>query len=553
MAKPAILIVDDEIQVLNSVERDLRAHFHSEYRIVKAVSGQEALAAVQQLRRRATPLALFLVDQRMPGMSGTEFLAEAKQHYPEARKVLLTAYADTNAAIASINEIGLDYYLMKPWDPPEENLFPVLDDLLREWKASVTMPYEGIRVAGTLWSPGSHAVKDFLSRNQIPYQWLDIEKDPQARMMVDDVSQGEHLLPVVFFPDGSYLVQPALRDLAEKAGMQTRAAQPFYDLAIIGAGPAGLAAAVYGASEGLRTVMVEREAAGGQAGTSSRIENYLGFPNGLSGSELTHRAVAQARRFGVEILTTEEVEGIRAEDSYRYLQLISGGEIACHALLVATGVSVRRLEAPGVEALTGAGVYYGAALTEAAYYRDEDVFVVGGANSAGQAAAFFSRSARSVTMLIRGSALETGMSQYLVDQIRAIPNIQVTPNSEVVEARGNGRLEMICVTNRETGETRTLPAAAMFIFIGAAPRTEMLKDLVERDPAGFVLTGPDLIQNGQPPKNWPLKRDPYLLETSCPGIFAAGDVRHGSVKRVASAVGEGSVTVALVHQYLRTV
>jgi thioredoxin reductase (NADPH) len=553
VGKPAILIVDDDVQVLNSVERDLRAHFRNEYRLIKAGSGAEALEALQQFKRRAVPMALFLVDQRMPNMSGTEFLNQARTIYPDALKVLLTAYADTNAAITSINEIGLDYYLMKPWDPPEQNLYPVLDDLLSDWKDSVSLPYEGIRVAGTLWSESSHAAKDFLARSQIPYQWLDIEKDEENRQMVALVNPDMTRLPVVFFPDGSYLIQPPLAELAEKAGMQTRAAQPFYDLAIIGAGPAGLAAAMYGASEGLRTVMIEREVAGGQAGTSSRIENYLGFPKGLSGADLARRAVVQARRFGVEILTAREVVGVRAEDSYRYMQLSDGTEISCHVLLVASGVSVRRLEVPGIDRLTGAGVYYGAALSEATYYRDQDVAIVGGGNSAGQAAVFFARYARTVTIVIRGTTIEAGMSQYLVDQIHAIPNIQIILNSEVLEVGGRDRLESICLVNRTTSEIKTFAIAAMFIFIGALPRTDMVGNLVERDPTGYILTGPDLRRDGKWPKTWSLKRDPYLLETSCPGIFAAGDVRYGSIKRVSSAVGEGSVTVAFIHQYLKTV
>ena len=553
MVKPALLIVDDDLQVVNAVERDLRAHYHNDYRIVKATSGQEALEAVQQLKRRAAPLALFLVDQRMPNMTGTEFIREAMKYYSDARKVLLTAYADTNAAITSINEIGLDYYLMKPWDPPEEKLYPVLDDLLADWKANAALPYEGIRVAGTLWSPTSHTIKDFLSRNQIPYQWLDIEADQQAKIMVEEVNQGEHKLPVVFFPDGSYLIQPALKTLAEKAGLQTHALQPFYDLAIIGAGPAGLAAAVYGSSEGLQTVMIEKEAAGGQAGTSSRIENYLGFPNGLSGADLARRAVAQARRFGVELLNVEEVQGIRIEDPYRFIKLADGGEISCHALLIATGVSVRRLQATNVDKLIGAGIFYGAALTEAAFYRGKEIFVVGGANSAGQAAVFFSRFAKVVTILVRSDSLKPAMSQYLIDQIRAIPNIKIMPKVEVVEAIGDNHLESVCVKNVESGAIENIQAAAMFIFIGAVPHTEIVDGLVERDSSGFILTGPDLYKDGHWPKSWTLKRNPYLLETSCPGIFAAGDVRHGSIKRVASAVGEGSVAVALIHQYLKTV
>jgi thioredoxin reductase (NADPH) len=553
MPRPAIVIVDDEPQVLNSVERDLQSHYRNEYRVVKASSGKLALEATHELSRRAVPVALFLVDQRMPEMSGTDFIKEARKIFPQARKVLLTAYADTNAAITSINEVGLDYYLMKPWDPPEENLYPVLDDLLSDWKAQADVPYSGIRVAGTLWSATSHAVKDFLARNQIPYQWLDIELDNQAAEMVEGVNPGNHDLPVLFFPDGSYLIQPSMRTLAEKVGFQTRAAKPFYDFAIIGAGPAGLAAAVYGASEGLRTVMIEREAPGGQAGTSSRIENYLGFPNGLSGADLARRAVAQARRFGVEILTAEEVTGIRLQDSYRFLQLTNGEEISCQAMLIASGVSVRRLQAPGVESLTGAGVYYGAALTEAAFYRDQEVFIVGGANSAGQAAVFFSRFASTVNIVVRGSTLKAGMSQYLVDQIDDIPNINKMFNSEVIQAIGNNRLESVCIKERTTGEIVELPAAAMFIFIGAVPRTGVFKDVVELDSAGFVLTGQDLYRNQQWPKSWTEKRNPYLLETSQPGIFAAGDVRHGSIKRVASAVGEGSISVALVHQYLKSV
>ena len=553
MKKPAILIVDDDHQVLNAVERDLKSYYGGEYRILKADSGQEALRVTWELFRRSTPVALFLVDQRMPNMTGTEFLSEGKEIFPDARKVLLTAYADTNAAITSINEIGLDHYLMKPWDPPEETLYPVLDDLLSDWKAAVTIPYDGIRVIGTLWSATSHSIKDFLARNQIPYQWLDLETEKQAQKIVEENAAGDHRLPIVLFPDGEILIQPTTRELAEKVGLQTRAAKPFYDLVILGAGPAGLAAAVYGASEGMRTLMIEREAPGGQAGTSSKIENYLGFPNGLSGADLARRAVAQARRFGVEILTAEEATGIRVEDPYRFVKLSDGDEISCHALLIATGVSVRRLEAPGIKELVGAGLYYGAALTEAAYYRGEDVFIVGGANSAGQAAVFFSKYARRVRILVRSGTIRAAMSHYLVEQIQSIPNIEVIVNTEVVEAHGNGRLESISVINRDTRAIETIPGSAMFIFIGAVPHTQIVGDVVERDSAGFILTGLDLLKDGNRPKNWTLKRDPFLLETSCPGIFAAGDVRHGSIKRVASAVGEGSVTVTFVHQYLKMV
>ncbi len=553
MAKPIILSVDDEPQVLNAIERDLRGHYGGEYRIMKAGSGADALETIKQLKQRNAPLALFLVDQRMPNMTGTEFLGLALKIYPEARKVLLTAYADTEAAIASINKIGLDHYLMKPWDPPEQNLYPVLDDLLSDWQANVPLPYEGIRVAGTLWSPDSHQVKDFLARNRIPYQWLDIEQDSQASVLVETISQEERRLPLVFFPDGSVLTQPDNRTLAEKAGLQTQATQPFYDLIIAGAGPAGLGAAVYGASEGLRTALIEREATGGQAGTSSRIENYLGFPKGLSGADLARRATDQARRLGAEILTTQEVIKVGVEGPYRLVTLRDGTELSCRALVIATGVTVKKLGVPGVEQLTGAGIYYGAALTEAAYYRGQHVFVVGGANSAGQAAMFFSRYASQVTMLVRASSLEKGMSQYLVDQIGMTENIDVWPNTVVVEVNGKKQLESISVENKETGEVQSLPAAAMFLFIGAVPHSEAVTNLVVCNQAGFILTGPDLIKDGKRPKNWTLRRDPFLLETSVPGIFAAGDVRQGAVRRVASAVGEGAIAVSLVHQYLKTV
>jgi thioredoxin reductase (NADPH) len=553
MAKPIILTVDDEPQVLNAVERDLRQHYRSDYRIVKANSGAEALEVVRQLKQRNAPIALFLADQRMPVMSGTEFLTEAVKLYPDARKVLLTAYADTEAAIASINAIGLDYYLMKPWDPPEQNLYPVLDDLLSDWLATVPLPYDGLRVAGTLWSANCHKTKDFLARNRIPYQWLDIEKDASARDLVETVDNEQHRLPVLFFPDGSVLVDPDIRTLAEKVGLHTQATQPFYDLIIVGAGPAGLAAAVYGASEGLRTALIEKEATGGQAGTSSRIENYLGFPKGLSGADLAHRATAQAIRLGAEILTAQEVTQVRVEDPYRFITLSDGTELSCRALLIATGVSVRQLTVPGIAELTGAGVYYGAALTEAAHYQGQHVFVVGGANSAGQGAMFFSRYASKVTMLVRGSSLEKGMSQYLVDQISGTENIEVLLRAEVVEVHGQNCLETITITNNDTGQTQTVPAAAMFIFVGAVPHTDMVAGVVERNHAGFIFTGPDLIGNGRRPKNWKLKRDPYLQETSVPGIFAAGDVRHGVVRRVASAVGQGSTAVSLIHQYLKEV
>jgi thioredoxin reductase (NADPH) len=561
MAKPVVLILDDEPQVLNAVERDLRRHYRSDYRIVKAGSGAEALEVVRKLQRRSDPLALFLVDQRMPGMSGTEFLAEARQIYPDARRVLLTAYADTQAAIDSINTIGLDYYLMKPWDPPEQNLYPVLDDLLGDWWQTAPPTYDGIRVAGTLWSPKSHDVKDFLARNRIPYLWLDIEQDSQAAAMVEaalaaggpDSGGGRHRLPVVFLPDGTVLIEPDNRALAEKVGLRTQAEQAFYDLIVVGAGPAGLGAGVYGASEGLHTLLIDKEATGGQAGTSSRIENYLGFPKGLSGADLAHRATTQAIRLGAELLTAQEVVKVRMEDPYRYVLLGDGTELGCRSLIVATGVTVRRLNVPGVDRLTGAGIYYGAALTEAANYRGQHVFVVGGANSAGQGAMFFSRYAGQVSMLVRGEGLQASMSQYLIDQIAATPNIDVRVHTEVAEVHGSDRLEAITLFNSATQESTTMPAAALFLFIGAVPHSELVAGVVERNSAGFILTGQDLIHDGQRPKDWRLKRDPYMLETSVPGIFAAGDVRQGAVRRVASAVGEGAIAVSLVHQYLKTV
>ena len=554
MVKPVILTLDDEPQVLNAVARDLRAHFRNDYRIVSASSGKDALEALQQLKQRNTPVALFLVDQRMPQMTGVEFMEEAQKLYPDARKVLLTAYADTEAAIASINKIGLDYYLMKPWDPPEVNLFPILDDLLGDWWASTPLPFEGIRVAGTLWSPASHNVKDFLARNRIPYQWLDIEKDSEARALVENLStEGGIHLPVLFFADGTTLIEPSMTDVALKAGLQTVAGAPFYDLIIIGGGPAGLGAAVYGASEGLSTVMIEREATGGQAGTSSRIENYLGFPRGLTGSDLATRAVAQARRLGAEILTAREVVSVRVEDPYRYVTLNDGTELGSRALVVASGVTNQKLTAPGVAELTGAGIYYGAALTEAASYRGEPMVVVGGANSAGQGAMFFSRYASKVTMLVRGSSLSKSMSQYLIDQIAGTENIEVLTQHQVVEAHGQNRLEAISVLNSETNKIFRMDTPAMFLFIGAVPHSDCVAGVVERNRAGFILTGPDLMIDGQRPKGWKLQRDPFLLETSVPGIFAAGDVRQGATRRVAAAVGEGANVVSQVHQYLRTV
>jgi thioredoxin reductase (NADPH) len=551
VAKPIILAVDDDPEVLGAVERDLRHHYRSDYRILKAVSGREALDASRQLKQRGTPIALFLVDERMPGMTGTEFLREAIVLFPESRRVLLTAYADTQAAISGINDVGLDHYLLKPWDPPAERLYPVLDDLLSDWTAHVRLPYDGIRVAGARSSPRSYAVKEFLSSNHVPYQWIDVDGDPPTRELIRSFGDSSRL-PVVFFPDGSRLAAPTNRELAEKIGMQTRANLPFYDLAIVGGGPAGLAAAVYGASEGLRTVLVEQNAPGGQAGTSSRIENYLGFPSGVSGADLARRATTQARRFGAELLA-QEVVGLKREDPYRILHLADGTDVSCYSVLLSTGVSLRTLEVSGVEPLLGIGVYYGAAMTEAAIYRGKDACIVGAGNSAGQGALFFSRYARRVTLLVRGEPLTKSMSQYLTDRIAATPNIEVITGVEIAGVRGTGRLEKIMIRAIAGGEERELDAAAMFIFIGAKPRTEMVSGLLELDEKGFVLTGPDLPRTDGRPRGWTLDRDPFLLETSIPGVFAAGDVRAGSSKRVAAAVGEGSGTVGMIHRYLETV
>jgi len=553
MAKPVILTVDDDPEVLQAVARDLRREYGDRFRVLRAESGAIALEALQQLKLRNEPVALFLVDQRMPQMSGVEFLEQALRIFPDTKRALLTAYADTDAAINAINKTSIDYYLMKPWDPPEERLYPVLDDLLDDWLAQFRPPFEGIRVIGNRWSPCSHEIKDFLARNQVPYQWLDIELSEEAQNLVKYANCDKLSLPVVLFPDGYNLLKPTPIEIAAKIGLQTQAEKPFYDLIIVGGGPAGLAAAVYGASEGLHTVMIERQAPGGQAGTSSRIENYLGFPVGLSGGDLARRAVTQARRFGVEIITPQEVKGIRVEDPYRFVTLADGSEISCHALILALGVSWRRLNVPGMERLTGAGVYYGAAQTEALACQGEEVYIVGGANSAGQGAMYFSRYARHVTMLVRGESLASSMSQYLIDQIAETPNITVQVHSSVVEVKGDTSLEAIVIANTITGETQIVPANSLFIFIGAIPHTDWLDGVVERDERGFILTGPDLKHDGRRPKGWTLERDPFLLETNVPGIFAVGDVRHGSIKRVASSVGEGSIGVQFVHQYLSKV
>ncbi len=555
MAKPILLSVDDDPDVLRAIERDLRSHYGDRYRVLSSNSPESGLDVLRQLKLRNDGVALLLADQRMPQMDGVNFLSEAMQIYPDAKRALLTAYADTSAAISAINQANIHYFFMKPWDPPQENLYPALDDLLDDWQGSFRPSFEGIRVLGTRWHPRSYELRDFLARNHVPFQWIDIEataNDPETQRLLaalgDEVS-----LPVVLFPDGTKLLEGTFTQVAAKVGLRTQAQTDFYDLAIIGGGPAGLAAAVYGASEGLKTVMVEREAPGGQAGLSSRIENYLGFPTGLSGADLARRAVVQAQRFGVEILAPQEVVGMRADGPYRILKLADGAEISCHALMIASGVQWRRMEVPGMDRLQGAGIYYGGGASEAMACKGEIVYIVGGANSAGQAAMHFSKFADKVVMLVRGKSLAATMSQYLIDQIEQTPNIQLWANASISEVHGNARLEEISVHCSDTNKIERVPATSLFIFIGALPRTDWLAGTVERDDKGFILTGPDLIHEGKHPKGWPLERDPYLLETNIPGVFAVGDVRHGSVKRVASGVGEGSVAVQFIHQYLSKV
>jgi len=547
MPKPILLAIDDDTSVLEAVVQDLRRHYGQEYRIVRAASGVAALDICKQLLERKETVALFLSDQRMPGMTGVEFLQEAMKLYPDAKRVLLTAYADTEAAIRAINAAKIHYYLNKPWDPPEEKLYPVLDDLLEAWKQGYKAPYEGIRVIGMRWSPADHAVRDFLSRNRIEYKWLDPEQTPDAAALLKEKGLDDAKLPVVLFGDGTAMVQPGTTELARRIGLRTEAREESYDVIVIGAGPAGLAAGVYGASEGLRTLIVEPDAVGGQAGSSSRIENYLGFPQGLSGDELAKRAFLQANRLGAEFLT-QRVTSVRSENGYHVCCMSDGREISSHVVLIATGVAYCKLEVPGADRLSGAGVYYGAAKTEVMSCADEDVYLVGGANSAGQAAMHFSRYARSVHMLVRGSSLTKSMSKYLIDQIEGTPNIIVETGTEVKEMCGDGHLESLTVSTPAGDQTRS--TSSVFIFIGAAPKTDWLPEAIAKDQKGFILAGPDLKTRA--PGSWKLEREPYLLETSVPGAFVAGDVRYNSVKRCASAVGEGSIAVQFMHQYLAT-
>jgi thioredoxin reductase (NADPH) len=548
--KPILLIVDDNPDVREVVERDLRDRYGDQHEVRGARSGAEALELLRTARQAGDPVALVLADQRMPRQDGREVLAEARPLAPTARRVLLTLPEDAEAGLEAINAGQADDYLLKPWLQPEQRAFPLLDDLIQDWHAGANPAGDVIQVIGSRWSPEAHRIRDFLARNLVAYRWLDVETAEGGRI-AERVAPGQPHRALVAFPDGSALVEPGNAALAEKTGLRTRAAQRFYDLLIVGAGPAGLAAAVYGASEGLRTALVEVEAPGGQAGASARIENYLGFPAGLSGSDLTRRAVAQARRFGAELLTTQAAVGVQDRDGYRVLTLADGSELSAHALIVATGVSYRTLDIPGAERLNGAGIYYGSAMTEAVACRDEDVYVVGGANSAGQAAVYLAGFARRVTMLVRGPGLSATMSSYLIDRLGSLPNVAVRPHTRVVEATGGTHLEAIAVRDDLQGTTETLTAAALFAFIGAAPRTEWLAGIVARDEAGYVLTGADALRNGRP-AGWTEARDPFLLETSVAGIFAAGDVRHGSIKRVASGVGEGAMAVSFVHQFLAT-
>jgi thioredoxin reductase (NADPH) len=547
MARPILLAVDDDISVLEAVVQDLRREYGQIYRVMRAGSGQAALDTLAQLKTRQEPVALLLSDQRMPGMTGVEFLERAIEFYPEARRVLLTAYADTEVAIRAINTARIHYYLTKPWDPPEEKLYPVLSDLLEDWKAGYRPPFEGLRVIGHRWSLRDHKVRNFLSQNHVPYRWLDVAGNEEAAKILAEARLDPDKLPVVLFTDGAALVDPELDELAARVGLRMKAEQEFYDMVVVGAGPAGLAAAVYGASEGLHTLVIEPDAPGGQAGSSSRIENYLGFPSGVPGADLGRRAHTQATRFGAEFLT-QRATGLRIDGQYRFVQLGDGREVSSHVVMLAPGVQYRKLEIPGAERLAGRGIYYGAALVEAVACKDEEVFVVGGANSAGQAALHFAKFACKVTMVVRGDGLSATMSKYLIDEIEKTSNIVVEPHTQVVEAAGEERLEKLKMRGPQ-GEY-TVPASSLFVFIGAAPGTGWLPDSILRDEKGFLLAGPDLRIDGKLPESWREAREPFLLESSVPGVFVAGDVRHGSVKRVASAVGEGSIAVQFVHQYL---
>ncbi|MCH0566587.1 MULTISPECIES: FAD-dependent oxidoreductase [unclassified Streptomyces] len=548
-ARTVILTVDDDPGVSRAVARDLRRRYGGSYRVVRAESGESALQALRELKLRGDLVAVILADYRMPQMNGVEFLERAMDVYPGARRVLLTAYADTNAAIDAINVVDLDHYLLKPWDPPEEKLYPVLDDLLQAWRCSDFRPVPSTKVVGHRWSARSSQVREFLARNQVPYRWYSSE-EPEGRRLLAAAGQDGERLPLVITPEGSTLIEPDAPELAARVGLATTPAADFYDLVVIGGGPAGLGAAVYGASEGLRTVLVERSATGGQAGQSSRIENYLGFPDGVSGAQLTERARRQAARFGAEILTAREVTGLEVGGSARTVRFSDGSAVCAHSVILATGVQYRQLEAVGCADLTGCGVFYGSALTEASSCQDQDVYIVGGANSAGQAAMYLSRVAKSVTLLVRGTSVSASMSHYLVQQIEDAPHITVRPGTVVRAAHGTDHLEQLTLRDMATGRDERVDAGWLFVFIGAAPLTDWLGGTVLRDERGFILAGPDLTADGRPPADWELDRPPYHLETSVPGVFVAGDARAASAKRVASAVGEGAMAVMLVHRYL---
>jgi thioredoxin reductase (NADPH) len=549
VGKPVLLTVDDDPGVSRAVARDLRRRYGEHYRVVRADSALDALDALKEIKRRGEPVAAILADYRMPQLNGIEFLEQAMDLFPRARRALLTAYADTDAAIQAINVVDVDHYLLKPWDPPEEKLYPVVDALVETWRAIGEVSVEQTKVVGHRWSAPSYQARDFLARNAVPYRWYSVE-DPEGLRMLDAAGMTERDIPVVITPDGQSLRHPSDAEIATAVGLSTQPAAEFYDLIVVGAGPAGLGAAVYGASEGLRTVLVERQASGGQAGQSSRIENYLGFPDGVSGAQLTDRARRQAQKFGAEALSVREVVGLEARGSARVVRFGDRSEIAAHAVVLATGVAYRALEAPGVAELTGRGVYYGSAMTEAAACAGQDVYVVGGANSAGQAAVFFSRHARHVTLLVRGDSLERSMSHYLIQQLASLANVSVRTCTEIAAAHGEQHLEAVSLRHTRSGEIDRVISSHLFVFIGAAPRTDWLDGVVARDTRGFIRSGPDLLVDGRRPAGWSLERDPYYLECSLPGVFVAGDVRAESVKRVASAVGEGAMAVTLVHRYL---
>ena len=550
MKLPFIIIIDDDIQVLRAIQRDVRKKFREEYKVLSTESAVEALEAIKELKSKNETVALFISDQRMPEMEGTAFMEKAKDIFPEAKKVLLTAYSDIEAAIKAINTLKLDYYLLKPWNPPEEKLYPVITDLLDDWQNSFIPEFAGIKIIGYQWSPISHRIKDFLTGNLIPYKWLDIELNKEAAELISTHKIETNELPAVLFEDGTLLKSPEEVEIAEKIGLKSAASEELYDVVIVGAGPAGLAAAVYGGTEGLRTLLIERKAPGGQAGTSTRIENYLGFPSGLSGADLTRRALTQALRFGVELLSPCQVINISTKDNYKILSLSNGSEIKAHTVIISTGVDYNTLDAKGINELTGSGVYYGAATAEAHSCKGKNVAIVGGGNSAGQAAMYLSGFAENVFIVIRRNSLDSTMSRYLIDQISKTNNISLITNSVIIEAGGKNKLECIILKNTETGEQKTIEAVALFIFIGARPVTDWIKSNIFMDSKGFIETGRDLLKFENFKKVWKLERDPYPLETCIPGVFSAGDVRAGAMNRVASAVGEGAMAIKLVHEYI---